>query len=197
MTIIDITGFTGAYPFTVVICDVTSTYCYTVATGIMSLPAVISVPPSLIGASQLLVKVIDNNSCEYFTIYTCVTPTPKPTNTPTPTPSMIVNCNCITFVNNETIDLNFGLIQCNGIYLTSTIYAGTTLYYCGKLPFADPGVTVTIGPSCDISPCLPVSPTPTPTLTPTPSSTSSVLSYLAQENLFLILQEDGGRIIIT
>jgi hypothetical protein len=41
-------------------------------------------------------------------------------------------------------------------------------------------------------------PTPTPTNTPTPTPTPIVsYSFLSQENIFLILQEDGSKIIVT
>lgn len=194
-TTIDITGFTGNYPFSVTICDITMTYCYVVATGVAAVPITVNIPPSLIGVSSLVVKIIDAYSCEYLQLFTCVTPTPTPTVTPTVTPSMIVDCNCITFDNLYGVsDYNFSLTLCDGSILNSVIYSGTIVYYCGKLPSADPQVSITIGLPCVYNSCpAPTSPlTQTPTPTPSPSG-----NFLLQENGYYILQEDGYKIIIT
>lgn len=197
MYTIEISSFTGTTPFSVTICDMTLTYCYVVATGVSSLPVTVNVPPTLVGSSNLIVKLIDANSCEYFQLYSCVTPTPTPSITPTVTPSMVVNCNCISFDNLSGVsDYNISLTQCDGTILYSTVYAGSIVYYCGKLPSADPQVIISIGVPCVSNSCsspeLPLSPTPTPT----PSSSFDT-NYLEQENGFYILQEDGYKIIIT
>jgi hypothetical protein len=201
MQTIEILSFTGVSPYTITICDTTFSYCYVVATGVTSTPITVNVPMLLQSASQLILKVTDANSCDYFQIKTCVSPTPTPTPTPTPSTSMIVNCNCITFDNlYGTEDYNIGFTQCDGIVLNTVIYSGTSVYYCGRQPFADPEVNISIGLPCVDNTC----PTPeftqssTPTPTPTPSQTPSGGSnYLLQEDLFYLLQEDGGRIIIT
>jgi hypothetical protein len=75
------------------------------------------------------------------------------------------------------------------------VYSGTSVYYCGSQPVAGSDVTITIGLPCINNTCpTPTPPGPTPTPTPTPTTGSN---YLSQEDLFLILQENGGRIIIT
>jgi hypothetical protein len=55
-----------------------------------------------------------------------------------------------------------------------------------------PNVTPSVTPT--LTPTNTPTPTVTPTLTPTPTDTGS---YLLQENLFNILQEDGFKINIT
>lgn len=195
MYTIEITSFTGTTPFSITICDTTLTYCYLVATGVSSLPVTVNVPSPLSGIQQLIVKLVDAYGCEHFQLYTCVTPTPTPTLTPTPTPSMVVDCNCITFDNlTGTTDYNFSLTQCDGTILYSVVYSGTSVYYCGKLPSADPEVLISIGLPCVGNTCPP--PLLTPTSTPTPSNTPG-LPYLLQEDGFYTLQEDGYKIIIT
>lgn len=193
MYTIEITSFTGTTPFSVTICDLTLTYCYVVATGLTTTPVIVNVPAPLTGSPQLVVKLTDVNSCEQFQLYSCITPTPTPTFSPTPTPSMVVNCNCITFDNlSGVVPYNISLTQCDGTVLYTTIPAATTLYYCGKLPSADPQVLITIGVPCVSNTC----PTPSPTPTPTPTS-SPIPPYLLQENGFYILQENGFKIKIT
>lgn len=195
MYYIDITSSTGTSPFSITICDITLTYCYVVATNVSSFPITVTVPTQLQGIPQLIVKIVDANNCEHFQLYACITPTPTPTLTPTPTPSMVVNCNCITFDNSFNIsDHNISLTQCDGTVLYTTIYAGTIVYYCGKLPNADPEVVISIGSPCVDNTCNPPLLTPSPT--PTPSESPGT-PYLLQENGFYILQEDGFKIIIT
>jgi hypothetical protein len=58
------------------------------------------------------------------------------------------------------------------------------------IPSSTPTITPTPTPT--------ITPTPSPTITPTPSPTPIILdSFLLQENMFLILQEDGSKIIVT
>lgn len=182
MQTIEITSFSGTTSFSATICDITLNYCYLVQTGISSVPVTLNVPTILQSANQLIVKLIDSNSCEYIELFSCVTPTPTPTPTLTPTPSMVINCNCITFDNLTGVDdYEFSLTQCDGTILTSVVYAGTSVYYCGKLPSSADEVIITIGLPCiDDTTCptpeiTPTStPTNTPTNTPTPTITPTV-----------------------
>lgn len=190
---IEITGFSGTYPFDVYVCDVTLSYCYLTNSGVNTIPITIYPPIELAYVSSLVVKIVDSLNCEYFQPYVCVTPTPTPSITPTVTPSMVVDCNCITFDNQAgTSNYNFSLTQCDNTILESVVYSGTVVYYCGKLPSADPEVVILIGGPCYSNGC----PTPSFTPTPTPSYTPG-LPYLLQEDTFFILQEDGTKIIIT
>ncbi len=196
MQSIEITSFSGTTPFSVTICDITLSYCYLVQTGVSSVPVTVGIPAILQGAPQLIVKLIDANSCEFIQLYSCITPTPTPTPTLTPTPSMVVNCNCISFDNlTGDTDYEFTLTQCDGTILYSVVYAGTKVFYCGKLPSSTDKVIITIG-----LPCIDDTTCPTPELTPSPTPTPSPspgLPYLLQEDGFYVLQEDGGKIIIT
>jgi hypothetical protein len=60
------------------------------------------------------------------------------------------------------------------------------------IPNITPSATPTLTPT--ETPIPSITPSVTPTLTPTPTDTGS---YLLQENLFNILQEDGFKINIT
>ena len=169
MQVIEITSLNGHSPFDISICDLTLTYCYVVATGVVSVPPTLQlpIPSQLEGASQVLVVVTDSIGCEEFLLESCpLPPTPTPTTTPTPTPTMVVVCNCISFENTTSSALNFSLTLCNNVVLNSIIQSGTTLYYCGRLPSADVGVNIIINEICIDNTCAPV-PTATPTTTPT------------------------------
>jgi hypothetical protein len=192
MYTVDIISFTGTTPYSVTICDLSLSYCYLVATGVTTTPFTVTVPQQLTGSPQIIVKLTDANSCDYFQLYQCITPTPTPTLTPTPTPSMVVNCNCITFDNSlGVIDYKISLTQCDGTKLFTVISPGVILYYCGRLPNANSQVGITIGPPCVNNSCA----APTPTATPTPTNTPN-LPFLLQENGFYVLQEDGFKIKI-
>jgi len=169
MQVIEITSLNGHSPFDISICDLTLTYCYVVATGVVSVPPTLElpIPSQLEGASQVLVVVTDSIGCEEFLLESCpLPPTPTPTITPTPTPTMVIVCNCISFENTTSGTLNFSLTQCNGTILNGMVQSGTTLYYCGRLPSADIGVNVQISEICIDNTCAPI-PTATPTATPT------------------------------
>jgi hypothetical protein len=194
---IEIISFTGVTPYNITICDLTLTYCYVVATEVTTTPITVNIPQELMGSPQLVVKLVDANNCEYFQLYQCLTPTPTPTTTITPTPSMVVNCNCLTFNNLSGLtEYNISLTQCDGSILVTTILPGVILYYCGKLPNADPQVIITIGSPCVNNTCPNPTPTPTNTPTPTPTNTPN-LPFLLQENGFYLLQENGFKIKLT
>lgn len=179
MQVIEITSLTGHSPFNISICDITLTYCYVVATGVVSVPPTLqlTIPTQLEGANQVLVVVTDAIGCQEFILQTCPsTPTPTPTITPTPTPTRIIICNCISFENTTSGTLKFGFTQCNGKIFNGDVQSGTTLYYCGRLPSADVGVNINISDICVDNTCsdLVLTPTPTPTETPTNTPTSTI-----------------------
>jgi hypothetical protein len=172
MQVIEILSLTGHSPYDITICDITKTYCYVVATGVVSVPITVNVPTELLGTQELLTVITDNAGCETFQPYYCFTPTPTPTHTPTPTITPTnISCNCITFTNTITHTVNYGFTDCNNVINSYTIESGTTLYVCGKLPFADRGVDYTIGDPCFKNTCILPTPTPTQTSTNTPTPT--------------------------
>jgi len=90
-----ITNITGTPPYQVTICDAYGSNCQFVTTIPGTVPPVVSVPvPSFfLNAPAVMVKIVDANNCETFSIEDCspITPTPTPTMvtpTPTPTPSV-------------------------------------------------------------------------------------------------------------
>lgn len=181
MQVIEITSLTGHSPYNISICDITLTYCYVVATGVVSVPPTLqlNIPSQLDGANQVLVVVTDAIGCQEFILQTCpTTPTPTPTISPTPTPTRIIICNCISFENTTSGTLNFEYTQCDGNIFNGEVQSGTTLYYCGRLPSADVGVNINISDICIDNTCsdlvLTPTPTPTPTETPTNTPTSTI-----------------------
>jgi len=68
MQIIEISGVTGHSPYDIIICDITNTYCYTVETGVVSIPPTLYInpPTQLNGVNSLLIKIIDSSGCETF-----------------------------------------------------------------------------------------------------------------------------------
>jgi hypothetical protein len=176
MQVIEITSLSGHSPYNITICDITLTYCYVVATGVVVVPPTLqlTIPTQLEGANQVLVVVTDAIGCQEFILQTCpTTPTPTPTITPTPTPTRIIICNCISFENTTSGTLNFEYTQCDGKIFNGEVQSGTTLYYCGRLPSADVGVNIIISDICVDNTCsnLVLTPTPTPTPTETPINT--------------------------
>jgi hypothetical protein len=133
-------------------------------------PITVNVPTILQSANQLMVLVTDSIGCQEFQSFNCFEPSSTPTNTPTPTitPTNIY-CNCTVFDNPTMGDLTFGYIDCEGTEIYAKIASLTTLYVCGKLPYADPGVIITVNNPCVENSCP--KPTSTPTSTPTPTPT--------------------------
>jgi hypothetical protein len=172
MQIIEISSVTGHSPYDIIICDITNTYCYTVETGVASVPPYlyINIPSQLNGVNSLLIKIIDSSGCETFQYAACPpTPTPTPTNsmTPTPTPTN-ANCVCLIF-NNPTLTIkNYSYINCNGQTISYTLNSETEIFVCGKNPVYDSGVILTIGQYCSGNVCIPPTPTPTPSTVPAP-----------------------------
>jgi hypothetical protein len=185
-------------------------------TGVTSFPVTVEIPSQFTGATQVLVQIID--SCGYinYQVTPLVTPTPTPTLTPTPT-VVYTDCDCYTFYNTTTSELSCEITDCFGNFIWSFIQPGVLLYFCGKNPTGDTGVDIIHGSPCidySCSASIPIptptmtptlsstsTPTPTPsqtqTLTPTPTPTPTNIPELLQEDGYFLLQEDGGRIIIT
>jgi hypothetical protein len=174
MQTVVVTSAVGTPPFQISLCDITNTYCYIVGVDVVSFPVTLNVPPPIQTADTLLIKIKDAYYCETLQTTTSLSPTPTPTPTLTPS-SYITNCNCITFDNSTgTLDYYFSLNLCDGTELNSTIYSGTTLYYCGNSPSAEPEVDVIIGPVCVDNSCPSPTVTPTLTLSSTPTPTPTI-----------------------
>ena len=175
MQSIEITSLVGHSPFSITVCDITYSYCYFVISGVTSSPITINAPIELSGAQEMLVIVTDSIGCETMNYINCPTPTPTSTPTPTPTPTRaIINCNCIAFINVGTGRLNFGYTQCDGTIFSGIIPQSTTLYFCGRLPFADTNVNISVNDICINNSCQTAEITPTPTQTPTPTITLTI-----------------------
>lgn len=106
-----ITSVTGTAPFTFYMCGLDLNNCTLIGTGSTTTPTLTFILPSIfVGASQVILKMIDANNCEIFKVLDCdttcpfdviinstecefcisitsVSPTPSPTPTPTPTPT--------------------------------------------------------------------------------------------------------------
>jgi|694.fasta_scaffold00433_39 hypothetical protein len=172
MQSIEITSLVGHPPFSITICDITYTYCYFAISGVTSAPITITPPTQLNGVNQLLVVITDSKGCETINYINCFTPTPTPTLTPTPTITPTnLSCSCIAFINVGTGNLNFGYILCDETIFTGVIPQSTTFYVCGKLPFADENVIISINGVCVDNSCPTSEITPTPTNTQTPTIT--------------------------
>lgn len=174
---ISISATTGTPPYSVIVCDVTLIYCYTL-TGSTSLSATTTfdIPSPLDVANSIIVKVIDSNGCQIFLPYSCpITPTPTPTITPTPSSTPTDPCRCIQITNTGTTGGTFYYTQCDGT-ITSVlpINSGTTLYYCGSNPIALTECYAIISDPCVNNSCVAITPTPTPTISLTPSITPSI-----------------------
>lgn len=168
MQVIQITSLSGHSPYDITICDITNTYCYVVASGVVSVPITVEIPTELSGTQELIVVITDSSGCETFSNYNCFTPTPTPTFTPTPTITPTnISCNCITFTNTGTTTGGFSYTDCDNQYIEFKINSGTTLYVCGKLPLVFGDVIYSMGLPCVNNTCI--LPTPTPTVTPTPT----------------------------
>ena len=171
MQVIQITSLTGHSPYDITICDITNTYCYSGVTGATSVPLTIDIPTELSGTTELLVVVTDSIGCQEIQYHICGEPIPSQTPTPTPTITPTnLTCNCISIENPSGVTLNFGYTQCDGLPFYGPIYSATTLYVCGKDPYGDVGLNISISTEiCTGNVCL--GPTPTPTTTPTPTPT--------------------------
>lgn len=171
MQVIQITSLTGHSPYDITICDITNTYCYSGVTGATTAPLTIDIPTELLGTTELLVVVTDSIGCQEIQYHNCGEPLPSSTPTPTPTitPTNSI-CNCISIENPSGVTLNFGYTQCDGLPFYGPIYSATTLYVCGRLPYGDSGLIITISSDICTGDVCP-GPSPTPTTTPTPTPT--------------------------
>jgi surface protein len=171
MILIEITSLSGHSPYDITICDITNSYCYSGATGVVSVPTSVTIPDELSGVTEFLVVVTDSIGCSEIQYHSCpvLTPTPTPTVTPTITPTNAL-CNCISIENPSGITLNFGYTQCDGTLFYGDIYSATTLFVCGSAPYGDSGLTINISSDICVGNVCPgptATPTPTPTVTPT------------------------------
>jgi len=117
-----------------------------------------------------------------------ILPTPTPTNTNTPTPTNTETTtptptptNTITPTNTDT---------------PTPTPTNTDTPTPTPTQTVTPTNTTTPTPTRTLTPTPTITPTKTPTPTPTPTPIA-LYSFLSQENMFLILQEDGSKIIVT
>jgi hypothetical protein len=87
-------------------------------------------------------------------------------------------------------------------YISQYIYGTYNCYvptygYTYSLEVLVPIPTATPTPTQTVTSTSSPTPTPTITPTPTPSSTEPIPSYLLQDDLFYLLQDNLSRIIIT
>ncbi len=177
MNVVYITSLTGQSPYNITICDTTKTYCSLVATGVASVPPILELAiPDFDGSSlfgEVLVIATDSTGCEQMMVLSCnVTPTPTPTIKETPTPTTTpIKCQCYTFINNSSGDVNYRITLCDDITVTNILNPNTTIYFCGYNPSIDlPGILTTKNVGCSLSQSCP-EPDPTPTVTPTVTPT--------------------------
>jgi hypothetical protein len=171
MQVINILSLTGHSPYNITICDITKSYCYSGATGVVSAPLTIDLPSELVGSLEVLVVVTDSIGCEEIQVHKCGEPSPTPTPTPTPTITPTIPlCNCLSIENPLSVTLNFGYTLCDGTSFYGEIYSATTLFVCGSLPYGDSGLVINVTSNVCINNECP-GPTPTPTTTPTPTPT--------------------------
>lgn len=180
MQTIEITNVTGSGVYDIYVCDLTLTYCQTIATSV-------SIPPNytfvltgvLSGVSSIIVKIVDvNTGCEKFIPYYCPSPTPTqtPSQTPTQTPS---TCLCTAINNVYGTSYSFTYINCSDIVVYESCPALTTLFICSKsVTYSDPNLSVTILGPCigNVCPDIYITPTPTPSITPSVTPTQTVPS---------------------
>lgn len=163
-----ITSVTGTAPFTFYMCGLDLNNCTLIGTGSTTSPTLTFVLPSIfVGASQVILKMIDGSGCEIFKILDCDTTCPfdliinstecefcisitsvADTPTPTPTPTISVT---------PTI--------------TPTI-TPTPSITSSQTP--TPTITPTPSITSSVTPTITQTPTITPTITMTPSITPTL-----------------------
>lgn len=168
-----ITSVTGTAPFTFYMCGLDLNNCTLIGTGSTTSPTLTFLLPSIfVGASQVILKMIDNNGCEVIKTLTCDTTCPfdviinstecefcisitAVADTPTPTPT-------------PTIPLTPSITP------TTT---PTTTPTQSITPSVTPTITQTPTPSIttSITPTVTVSPSVTPTITPSTSGFNAML----------------------
>ncbi len=169
-----ITSVTGTAPFTFYMCGLDLNNCTLIGTGSTTTPTLTFLLPSIfVGASQVILKMIDANNCEIFKVLDCDTTCPfdviiNSTEcefcisitavSPTPTPSIT-----------PTISLTPSITPTNTVTPSSTVTP-------------TPSVTPTITPTSSVTP----TPTVTPTTTTTPTVTPSITPSTSPPNGLLV-----------
>jgi hypothetical protein len=151
---ITITNITGSTPFDVYVCDITNTLCVFI-TGLTSCPPsyTFTVPSPLDTSGSLLVKIIDDEDCERFEYYSCVSPTPTPTPTPTPSPLPICYCTEAIALTDAGGTLDF--VNCLGVTNVSVpISYGSPTYFCASVVTNLSNVNIVTGPPCVSNLCV-------------------------------------------
>jgi len=173
-----ITSVTGTAPFTFYMCGLDLNNCVLIGTGSTTSPTLTFVLPSIfVGATQVILKMIDGSGCEIFKVLTCDTTCPfdviinstecefcisitAVADTPTPTPT-ITNTPSLT----------------PSISVSPTITPTTT-----STP--TPSITSSVTPT--VTPTVTQTPTVTPTVTQTPTVTPTVTPSTSGYNAMLV-----------
>ena len=66
-----ISSVNGTPPYDIYACDITNTYCYLITGSTTTIPLALIIPPPLESVNELLLKIIDSNSCEKFIYLEC------------------------------------------------------------------------------------------------------------------------------
>lgn len=171
---IDFVTTTGYY--TIYVCNTSLDYCELIGINIPIPPEFSFVLPEIFqGVQEIVVRLIDqNDNCEDFNYYNCVTATPTPSVTPTITPSKTIVCNCLTFQNTGVTSSLVSYTGCNGTSYSYYVPSGDTYFACGRLPSYGVDINFTLGDECINNSCPPIPITPSVTQTPSPTLPSVV-----------------------
>ena len=67
-----VTSVSGTAPFTFYMCGLDLNYCVLIGSGTTTSPTLIfTLPQIFVGASEIILKMIDDNGCEIFKILSC------------------------------------------------------------------------------------------------------------------------------
>lgn len=159
-----ITSVTGTAPFTFYMCGLDLNNCTLIGTGSTTSPTLTFVLPSIfVGASQVILKMIDNNGCEVIKTLTCDTTCP--------------------------FDVIINSVQCQ-FCISITAVSPTPTPSITPTNTPTPSITPSITPS--VTPTITQTPTPsittsiTPTVTVSPSVTPSVTPSTSGYNAMLV-----------
>jgi hypothetical protein len=85
---IQINSISGTSPFDIYLCDIGLYQCVFTQTETSPVyPVNVNIPTTLLGVSQIIIKIVDGNGCSTFQLHILPTPTPTPSVTPAPTPT--------------------------------------------------------------------------------------------------------------
>ena len=202
--VIQISNPSGTPPFSVYVCDITNTYCYS-ATTFNGGTITFNAPQPLDDTTPILIKIIDGLGCESFQYYQCVptaTPTPTPTLTPTATGPCICCCIAVSCENGDGGSFTF--TDCFGNVIGNVEVPGNSIvYYCGSNVINLVNVTLDYGLPCVDGGCvLPIIPTNTPTetigftLTSTPTLNGVTSVIFLRFNVILVVSPIASKLLL-